>query len=121
MKRLVQTLVAAIWIVGAVAGDLDVRSSEPVPEEPSMQLVIDTDHARLGVDRTGPSPGGIVQIRTRVVLAVETPWHSEWRVAVPMPKMFVPSRSEEPPCSPSEPEAQPSVITFVIRSLLPLP
>ncbi len=109
MKRLVQTLVAAIWIVGAVAGGLDVRSSEPVPEEPSMQLVIDTDHARLGVDRT------------RVVLAVETPWHSEWRVAVPMPKMFVPSRSEEPPCSPSEPEAQPSVITFIIRSLLPLP
>jgi len=109
MKRLVQILVVAIWVTGAIVGDLDMQPSKPVSEEPSMQLVIDTDHAHLGIDRN------------RVVLAVETPWHSVWRVAAPMPKMFVPSRSEEPPCSQSEPENRPSIVPFVTRSLLSLP
>jgi len=109
MKRLVQILLVAIWLVGAAVGGLDAKPPEPASEETSMQLVIDTDHARLGVDRN------------RVVLAVETPWHSDWRVAAPMPKMFVPSRSEVPPCSQSKPDAQSSIVTFVIRSLLSLP
>ena len=109
MKRLVQILVAAIWLAGAVAGGLDVRPSTPAPEEPSMKLVIDTDHARLGVDRN------------RVVLAVETPWQSDWRVAAPMPELLVPIRPEDSPRSQSEPDAQPSIVTFVIRSLASLP
>jgi hypothetical protein len=109
MKRLVQLLVAAIWLAGAVAGGLDVRLSTPAPEEQSMQLVIDADHARLGIDRN------------RVVLAVETPWHSDWRVAAPMPTPLVPNRPENPPRSQSEPESQPSIVIFVIRSLAALP
>jgi hypothetical protein len=109
MKRLVQILVAAVWLVGAVAGGLDVRLSTPAPKEPSMQLVIDTDHARLGVDRN------------RVVLAVETPWHSDWRVAAPMPELLGPNRPENSPRSQSEPDAHPSIVTFVIRSLAALP
>jgi Na+-transporting methylmalonyl-CoA/oxaloacetate decarboxylase gamma subunit len=109
MKRFVQILVAAIWLVGAVVGGFDVHPSAPVPKEPSMKLVIDTDHARLGVDRD------------RVVLAVETPWHSDWRVAAPMPDPLVPNRPEDSPRSQSEPDAQPSIVAFVIRSLASLP
>lgn len=109
MKRLVQILVAAIWLAGAVAGGLDVRPSTPAPEEQSMHLVIDADHARLGVDRN------------RVVLAVETPWNSDWCIATPMPERLVPNHPENPPRSQSEPESQPSIVTFVIRSLASLP
>ena len=109
MKRLVQILVVAIWLVGAAVGGLDAKPPEPDSEETSMQLVIDTDHARLGVDRN------------RVVLVVETPWHSDWRVAAPMPERVAPSSPEDPPRSQPKPDAQPSIVTFVIRSLLSLP
>ena len=109
MKRLVQILVAAIWLAGAVAGGLDVRPSTPAPEEQSMHLVIDADHARLGVDRN------------RVVLAVETPWHSDWRVAAQMPERVASNSPEDPPRSQSKADAQPSIVTFVIRSLASLP
>jgi hypothetical protein len=108
MKRFVQILVAAIWLVGAVVGGFDVHPSAPISEEPSMRLVIDTDHARLGVDRS------------RVVLAVETPWQSRWCVAAPLPEILTPNRSTKT-SSRSETAAPSSIFPSIIRSFAPLP
>lgn len=109
MKRLVQILFVAIWIVGTVVGGLDVWSSGPALEEGSLHLLVDTDHARLGANRS------------HVVLTIKSPWRSWWRVTAPIPEILAPDRSEKPPPSHAEAAAPSSALPPVIRSLASLP
>lgn len=110
MTRLAQVLVLAVWIAGAAIGVLTVQSSPPSSANESLTLLLDTDYAHLGVDRT------------HVVLAVTTPWQSEWRMAAPRPKRLVQPRSEEAPSAPqSEAPVAQTVVCFFIRSLVPAP
>jgi hypothetical protein len=108
MKRLVQLLLVAAWIVGAVLGDLPQRSSASGAEDASMHLLVETERAQLGVEKS------------RVVLTVETPWHSQWRVTAPLPEILTPDPVTEP-SSRSETAAPSPVCPSLIRSFVPLP
>lgn len=108
MNRLLQFLFIAVWIAGAVLGRLPVQPPVSAPEDESLYLLVNTDHTRLGMDRT------------QIVLTVETPWRSEWRATAPMPKMLVPNRSEESPSASQSEVPAPSLVPFVICSFASL-
>jgi len=104
MKRLVQLLVLTAWLAGAVVGDLPDPPTASTPRDESAQLLVDTDYAQLEVTRS------------RATLTITTPWQSSWRTTAPIPAMLPPNRSAER--ARSEAAALPSVVPFVIRSLV---
>lgn len=108
MKRLVQILFIAAWLVGAVAGHLPRQPSASGAEDGSMHLLVDTEYARLGADQS------------QIVLSVELSGHAEWRATAPMPALLAPKWSEAP-SSQSGTAAQRAVVTFLIYSLSLLP
>ncbi|GEM_PF-3946223 len=106
MKRLVQILVVAAWIAGALIGGRPDAPTEPDPTDDSVQLLVDTNYAQLGVTRS------------QAVLTIRTPWQSTSRVTAPLPVALTPNRSAKR--SRPKAAASPSVVPFVIRALASL-
>lgn len=73
MKRLVQLIFLVVWLAGAVTAELTIQTPEPNAAGDNVHLLAETDRADLGVKGD------------QVILIVETPWHSEWRIAAPVP------------------------------------
>lgn len=112
MQRLVQFVFLVVWVVGVVAGGLAVQPpASDRPEEP-LYVLTETSHAHLGV------------ACEHIVLAVDAPRQSEWRFSAPIPEPFAPCRSEETSSAPgpdADAAVHPSVVSFFIRPLIPLP
>lgn len=106
MQRLVQLLVVAAWIAGAVVGGLPDQPTASAPTDESAHVLVDTEYAQLEVNRS------------RTTLTITTPWQSTWRATAPTPAMIAPNRSAER--ARAEAAAPPSVVSFLIRSLVSL-
>jgi hypothetical protein len=106
MQRLVRILVVAAWIAGAVIGGLPDQPTASAPSNESAQVLVDTDYVQLEANRS------------HATLTITTPWQSTWRATAPTPAMIATDRSAKR--AGSEAAAPPSVVPFVIRSLVPL-
>lgn len=106
MRRLVRFFLVLTWLVGAALGGLTGEPSESPPEDERLHLLVDTDHARLGVTRS------------RVFLVSTTSWESEWCLSAPLPETLIPRRPEQ---SSSDRRVQapppPPLVSLIIRLL----
>lgn len=98
MKRLLQFLVVAAWIAGALVGGLPDRPTASVPADDPAQLLVNTAYAQLKVNRS------------HAILTITTPWQSTWRTTAPTPAMLTPNRPTNR--SRSDAAAPPSVVPF---------
>lgn len=112
MNRLGLLVLLVVWLAGAVTGGLTIQSPDRTAPERDVHLLVETRRAEIGLTPT------------QVILRVETPWHSRWRVAAPLPRMLSPRHPERAsPSSPPDaaPEARPSLASLFLRFLFSLP
>ena len=92
MKRLVQVLLLAAWLIGLFPGpsalDPSVRSPDALRASDPVRVVADTDLVRLTVDRT------------RIRLVVGPRDHLAWRVSVPRPDALSAAPTDQSPPPP---------------------
>ena len=101
MNRLAKLFLIVVWIAGTAVWGLPDESSDPPPKEKSVRWLVDTDHARLGFNRS------------HVILVIENSGPSNWHVSAPLPQQSVPDRPGESATG-QRPDV-PLIVSFILR------
>ena len=101
MNRLAKLFLVVVWIAGTAVWGLPDEPPAPPLKEKSVRWLVDTDHARLGVNRS------------HVILVIESSGPSNWRVSAPLPQRSVPDRPGESATG-QRPDV-PLIVSFILR------